>query len=162
MANKTKLVVPFIIILVLIVSIALHFKGIFFTLQYYVTPLDAYNKNCTYDIVYGKTEVTKQIGLLTLDEENCLFIGQLNTDCFVVAELSIKNGRYAFKGTSMIYEIMGKDDTDIKNQTSILSGYISWSIIYNEKVLGSLSNVSSINEYELMDGHRIYLVIYDQ
>ena len=96
------------------------------------------------------------------NENYCLFIGQLNTDCFVVAELSIKNGRYAFKGTSMIYEIMGKDDTDIKNQTSILSGYMSWSIIYNEKVLGSLSNVSSINEYELMDGHRIYLVIYDQ
>jgi hypothetical protein len=76
--------------------------------------------------------------------------------------LSIKNERYAFEGTSMIYEITGKDDTDIRNQTSVLSGSMSWSIIYNEKVLESLSNVSSIDEYELIDGHIIYLVVYDQ
>ena len=62
----------------------------------------------------------------------------------------------------MIYEITGKDDTDIRNQTSVLSGSMSWSIIYNEKVLESLSNVSSIDEYELIDGHIIYLVVYDQ
>ena len=76
--------------MVLIVATTLYFKDVFFTLQYYVTPLDAYNNNCTYDIVYGETKVTRQIGLHTLDEENCLFIGQLNADCFVVAELSIK------------------------------------------------------------------------
>ena len=158
--NK-KLIITFTFILIILVSITLSFGDFFFTAQYYKDPLKAYNENCTYDIVYGETKATKQIGIQTLDEENCLFIGELNEQCFVVAEMSLKNGKYAFKGTSMLYDIKeGNDDMNTQNQTSILSGTVSWAIIYNESVLGSLLNIASINSYELSDGHTIYLVIY--
>lgn len=163
MTKNKKLIIAFTLILIILVSTTLSFGNFFFTTQYYDAPLNAYNDNCTYDIVYGETKATKQIGLKTLDEENSLFIGELNAECFVVAEMSVKNEKYAFKGTCMLYDIKEcADDINTRNQTNVLSGSVSWSIIYDENVLNSLFDVVSIDSYELTDGYTIYLVVYSQ
>ena len=66
MTKNKKLIFAFTLILIILVSTTLSFGNFFFTTQYYDAPLNAYNDNCTSDIVYGETKATKQIIFLLM------------------------------------------------------------------------------------------------
>ena len=162
MKKKQKIIVVTILFVLGVSSITLSLENFFFTTQYYKTPLLAYNADCTYDIVYGDTKVQKGIGVFNFDSENCLFIGELNNNYFVVAEMSIKNEEYAFKGISMIYDVKGiSDGINSHNQTNTLAGQVTWSILYNQSEISTLSNVNSVESYTLSNGYTIYVVVYN-
>lgn len=141
-------------------SITLSF-GKFFTTQYYDTPLLAYNDNCSHDVVYGDTTARSEVGVFNIDNETALFIGALNSNCFVVAEMSIKNDKYAFKGTSMIYNSIDLSDIpDSRNVTNTATGYVEWSVFCNQSEIDALQNVNSVKSYTLPNGNAIYIAIF--
>lgn len=154
-----------IIIVILFVigvfSFTISTKDIFFTTNYYKNPLDAYNATSTYDALYGTTTAKRQIGILSLDDNNHLFIGEINENCFVVDEIESKNGKYASKGSAIFYNLDEKSDKESSNLTQVSNGYVKWAIMYNENEIVNLSNVVSIHPYTLTDTQTIYLVIYD-
>ena len=162
MNRKQKNVVIFILVLIVVASITFSFRNIFHTTQYYKTPLLAYNATCSYDMIYGDTKVENEIGVLNLDDKNCLFLGDLNECCFVVAEIAIKNGKYASKGSTLIYDLTGKSDgINGRNLTYTSDGCIYWSIMYEQSELSVLSNINFIETYTHSNGHTIYLVVYN-
>lgn len=142
-------------------SVTLSFGDFFLATKYYTTSLDAYNADSTYSAIYGDTKAKREVGVFMLDEENALFIGEVDENRFVVAEMDVRKSRYAFKGTTYFYNL--KEPTDIlnKNQTSTLKRQTWWNVVYDLSETEKVSNILSIEDYTLSCGDVVYLLIYE-
>ncbi len=84
----------FIIILALIIficCITITIGDFFFTTQYYKNPINAYNATATNDIITGASdEAVAVLDLISLDDNNCLFLGKIDENRFVVNEMRKK------------------------------------------------------------------------
>ena len=75
--------------------------------------------------------------------------------------MSIKNDKYAFKGTSMIYNSIDLSDIpDSRNVTNTATGYVEWSVFCNQSEIDALQNVNSVKSYTLPNGNAIYIAIF--
>ena len=159
-----KKVIAFIVFLVLIgvFSVTISLKGFFFTIKFYQEPLSAYNADAPYDPVYGDTTVNKLIGLFEIASEDALFIGELTNDKFLVAEMKIKDKKYAYEGTVYFYSRSDVFDENSYNLTETKTGTIKWEVINNKKDVEKLQNVKTVKEYSMSDGSPIFLVILEQ
>ena len=162
MKKKKVALLLLIGILIGVFSIAVSVNHFFFTTKYYKTPLEAYNADCTYSAIDGITEASKEIGVFTLDKENALFLGELTTDRFLVAEMALKDGKYALKGTTFFYDFSDESKDLNYNQTQIITGHIKWLIVYNQTDVETLSHVLSVKEYYHSGGSVIYLVLLNE
>ena len=161
MKKQNIVIVSVILIFIVLISIELSFGNFFYTKKYYDTAIEAYNNNCTYDAALGETKANKEIGLFVLSDEHSLFLGQINEDRLVVAEMHVKNGRYAFKGTSMIYNREDLTEMTVDhNTTNTENGYVRWSILNDETKINDLLNVHSVRSYEVFETDTIYLLTY--
>lgn len=161
--NKRRIgIFVFILVLLGVFSVSIYLGDFFFTTKYYKTPIEAYNADSTYNPTYGDAAADREIGVVSLDDSNCLFIGELNEDCFVVAEMAVKDGRYAAKGMSVFYDLSEESDgMNGSYQTNIADGYVRWAVMYSQSEVEKLSDVLSVESYMHSNGHIIYLVIYN-
>ena len=159
---KKKIIIFSVFILIVIFSSSFSYRNIFYTTHYYKTPLLAYNDNCGHNITYGDIKAKNEIGVLSLDNENCLFLGEINDNCFVVAEIAIKNEKYAFKGTTVIYDLTEQpDDYSSRKQTYTSDGHIYWAIMYERPNPAVSPDINFIETYTHSNGKTIYLVVYN-
>ena len=156
--NKLRIVIfIFILVLLGVFSVSINSGNFFFTTKYYKTPIEAYNANCTSDVT-----ADSEIGIVNLDNKNCLFIGEMDENRFVVSEMEINDGKYADKGTTVFYDLREESDGIIgRHKTNITDGYIQWSVVYSQSEVEKLSDVLSVESYTISSGHIIYFVIYD-
>lgn len=160
---KKKIIVVLIIsvlFLIGIFSVTISTNSFFMTTKYYNDPKTAYNANATYDITYGQTQVQRQMGVLQLESDKSLFIGELTENTFIVAEMNIKNGKYAYNGTVIFYEYNDMFDEKYYNQTQTESGAVRWTVAYNRQDIAKLSDISSVNEYYLSDGSLVFIITF--
>lgn len=159
-----KKVVTVIVVLVLIgvFSITISLKDFFFTTKFYKEPLSAYNAEAQYDPIYGDTTVNESIGLFEIDNENALFIGELTRDKFLVAEMKIKDNKYAFEGTAYFYSRSDVFDENNYNLSETKNGTLKWEVINSKKDVEKLQNVRVVKEYSMSDGLPIFLVVFEQ
>ncbi len=127
----------------------------FFTTKYYKKPLSAYNAGVAYD-----DRAEREIGLFMLDSENCLFIGELDDNGFVVNEMILKKRGYASKGCTFFYDFSDLSGEASKNSTAVSNGDVSWAILYSQAEIENLSDAEAVNSYTHTNGHVIHLVIY--
>lgn len=159
--QKIGIVVAIVILLFIgIFSVTLSKGNFFFTTKYYSKAIDAYNAECTYNAVYGDTTVEKEIGLFLLDNENCLFIGEINENCFAVNEMKIKNGRYASEGSTFFYDLREPSDRANSNSTNTANGCVKWAAVYSQEEIDQLSNAASVDSFTNTNGCDIYIVMY--
>lgn len=160
--KKYKIVVIVILLFILgIFSFTISLDGLFFTTKYYKTPISAYNAANTYNAISGDTTVEKELGLVKLDDKTYLFIGELEGDCFIVDEMDVKDGQYASKGNRIIYNLKEATNEIAINYTNTTNGTRKWTVIYNQDVIETLSNVYSVESYMHTCGNVIYFVLFD-
>ncbi|MBE5929056.1 MAG: hypothetical protein E7267_06775 [Lachnospiraceae bacterium] len=159
--KKRVFVLVLLLFLVGIFSLTISFDGFFFTTKFYEDPLRAYNAGATYNAIYGDTHAEREVGVVKIDEEKALFIGELSNDCFIVAGMNIKNEKYAFDGTKSIFEYSNERDVNAYKQTKTKSGYVKWTIACDKKSTEELVGVKTIMEYTLSDGRPLLLIVFD-
>lgn len=157
-----KKVIVALLFLVGVFSVTVSLNGFFFTNKFYENPMSAYNAEATYDVMYGETKVEREIGVYKIDDEKALFIGLLSKNRFLVAEMNIRNGKYAHDGTVIFYDYNEEFDANYYNQTETKSDYVKWTIVCNKNDVGKLSNVKLVKEYALYSGSPLFLVIFEQ
>ena len=160
-----KIVVIAIAVMLLgagVFSLTISLDDFFLTTKFYENPLSAYNAEAVYDALHGETKVEKQIGLLQLDDEKALFIGELSKQKFLIAEMNMKDQKFAHEGTVFFYDYGVAVDEISYNQTETKSGYINWGILFNQQDVDKLSNANHVQEYALSCGSPLFLVLFDQ
>ena len=159
-----KKVIVFIIILAFIgtFSVTISLKDFFFTTKFYQEPLSAYNADAQYDPVYGDMTAKKLIGLFEIDSEDALLVGELTNDKFLVAEMKIKDKKYAYEGTVYLYSRSDVFNENSYNLTQTKTGIVKWEIINNKKDVDKLQNVKIVKEYSMSDKSPIFLVVFEQ
>ena len=163
MIKRNKIIILIIITVLLLavtVPVTIQLKDHFFSTNYYESPLDAYNAECGLDAVYGDISAHKEIGVLKLDEENSLFLGELSQDVFILAEMSVKKNKYAYKGAVTFYDTDYKFDVNGYSQTETNSGSIKWIVAYDKKDLDKISAEINISKYVRNDGSDVYIAVY--
>ena len=161
MKNKIIVVVAILVLLGMF-SITISLNDFFFTTKFYSEPLSAYNEDATYDPIYGDTVANKTIGLLKIDEENVLFIGELSQVEFLIAEMMVKDNKYAYKGTVSFYDSSDQFNKHIYNQTKTKTGNVKWQVFTNKQEVEKIQNIKSVNEYFLSNGSSLFIVILDE
>lgn len=159
--KKYKILIVIAILFVIgVFSITISTGNFFFATKYYKTPIEAYNSNSTYDAILGDTSAKIEVGILMLDDDTCIFIGEIDENCFVADEMSVKDNRYASKGYSIFYNLREESDGMNKNSTKISNGYVEWAVLYSQEDVDKLLNVDSTKIYTLTTGDNIYVVLY--
>lgn len=162
---KKKVIVSVIVAVLFLVgafSITISLNGFFFTTKYYDNPISAYNAGASYNAIYGETEAEREIGVFKLDEEKALFIGALSDNRFIVAEMNIKNEKYAYEGTVIFYDYDEEFDANHYNQTETKAGKVKWTIVYNKNDVEKLSDVKLTKEYTLSADSPLFFVMFEQ
>ncbi len=155
-----KKVITIVAFLIGVFSVTVSFNGFFFTTKFYDNPMSAYNADAVYDSVYGKTNVKKTIGTFRIDEEKALFIGELTKNRFLVAEMNVKNNKYAYEGTVYFYDYAEEFDAKNYNKIKTKTNYKKWIIAYDKQDIERISNIKFEKEYSLSNGSMLYLVIF--
>ncbi|MBO4732975.1 MAG: hypothetical protein J5662_00720 [Clostridia bacterium] len=167
MKKKIAIIAVSVIALILIgiitgvIPFTVQLKDFFFSTEYYNTPVEAYNAENSIDATFGDISAKSEIGLFKLDSENALFLGDLSNGFFVVAEMKIKDNKYAYAGTRSVYEI--QDDMNVNgksyDRTKIAGGYVKWSIVYKESDIEKFDDVTRSEHYKNAEGRDIFLVL---
>ena len=160
--KKHKAILVGFLFVIGIFSISISTATFFFTTKYYSSPLIAYNETAGYNAIYGETVACNQLGLFLLDNETCLFLGELDENRFVVNEMYIKDKKYASNGSSVFYDLRESSDGLNRNSTQTASGCVEWSIAYTQEEINTLINILSIKTYTLTSGCEVHLVIYKE
>ncbi|MBR6694503.1 MAG: hypothetical protein IKL62_06110 [Clostridia bacterium] len=159
MVKKKAIVVAIPILLIIMVIGTFIFEE-----QNSKSPLKVFNDAGVYQPYYGYVEVTKEIGVVMLDDSTCLFLGEFGNDCFVVDEQTVKNGKYSQKGITRFYEMSVFSPEDISiEQTQTHDGFSSWSIFLAEGNIDEMLDstmISRVETFEHSNGQNIYVVIY--
>ena len=148
-------IIVVICFLIGVFSFSISTGDLFFTTKYYKKPLSAYNAGSAYN-----DQAEREIGLLMLDSENCLFIGELDGNGFVVNEMILKKRGYASKGRTFFYDFSDSSGEASKNSTAVSNGNVTWAILYSQAEIENLSDVETVNSYTHTNGRIIYLVVY--
>ena len=146
-----------------ILPFTIQFGDCFFTNKYYKTSISAYNAENDIDAIYGDVSAEKEIGLFELDNENALFSGELKDGNIVIAEMKVKNNKYAYAGTYSIFD-MSKDlkvDGTAYYQTKTADGYAKWAVVYKESDIEKYKNVNKTEHFTASDGRDIFLLILE-
>ena len=167
--KKTGVIIAGILILFLvgIFSVSISTGSFFFTTKYFRTPLQAYNDfGGDFDPIIGNTFAEKELLFVPLDEKNGLFVGEVDKNRFVVCEIAIKNGKYASKGWSGVYDIDATyydldESIDGWNKTSVTDGSVYW-LIADEQEETETPYVKSAEAFTHSSGKTFYLVFYKQ
>ena len=116
-------IIVIICFMVGIFSFTISTGDFFFTTKYYKKPLSAYNASSAYN-----DRAEREIGLLMLDSENCLFIGELDDNGFVVNEMILKKRGYVSKGRTFFYDFGDSSGETSKNSTAVSNGQVNWGV----------------------------------
>ena len=158
---KRKIIICSIILFAIgIFSITISFNDFFFTTKYYNTPLAAYNAESFYHTDYGDTVAEKELAIVALDEETCLFIGAMNNNCFVVCEMYKKNNRYASKGLVIIFDIREATFSQGVYTTAVSNGSKQWKIISEEETIDPDIEIVQIKAFTHINGKIFHLLVY--
>ena len=155
MSNK-KIIIVILLFILGVFSISISTGNFFLTTEYYKTPIEAYNVDGSYNAVYGDTSVKREVGLISLDNNTCLFIGEIDKNNFVVSELDVKNDKYSSKGIRYFYDSNEMLNNLEVNLTKLSTGYVNWSIL-NKSDAESVANAFSTKSFTLSNGKEFYL-----
>jgi len=161
MKNKGVIIITFLILIGLF-SVTISLKDFFFTTKFYQDPMSAYNADSMYSPIYGDTTAKKTIGLFEIDEEKALFIAELSNSGFLVAEMNIKDAKYAYEGTVILYNSSDSFNEKNYNLTETKTGSVKWTIAYSQQDVEKLQNVELIKEYSLSTGSPLFLIVFKQ
>ena len=161
MVKKNVIAVIVFLFLVGVFSVTISLNDFFFTTKFYKDALSAYNADVVYDAIYGDTTANRTIGLLEIEKEKALFIGELSKDKFIVAEMKVKDKEYAYEGTVFFYSITDVFNENNYNQTETKTGNVKWDVINNRQDVEKLQNINLVKEYSMSDGSALFLVIFE-
>ena len=129
--------------------------GNFFSLaSYYKTPLKAYNESMI------SNPARSQIGYYGIDDKSGLFIGEIDSDTFIVADMEVKGGRYAHKSFTAFYKPDYKFNPQGWDEIETSSGTVKFIVAYKKADLEKLKCDYTVSEYKTSSGQQIYLAIY--
>lgn len=154
--KKTAVILIFTAVIIITgwLGISISTGNFFFTTSYFKTPLKAYNESML------TNQATGQIGYMNLSDDTGLFIGEIDNDTFVVADIGVKNGRYAHKSFTAFYQRDYKFDIKGYERIKTSSGTIKYIVAYVKSDLEKLKCDYKVNEYKTSSGQKIYLAVY--
>jgi hypothetical protein len=159
--KKTIVAITLLLFLIGVFSVTISINDFFFTSKFYDEPLSAYNANAMYDVVYGETEASREIGLFEIGKEKALFIGELANNCFLVAEMNVKKGKFAHEGTVVFFDYNDEFNVNEFYITETKSESVKWTVACDNEHIKKLSNVKLVKEYMLLDGCPLFFVVFE-
>ncbi|MBQ9544955.1 MAG: hypothetical protein IJV00_07505 [Clostridia bacterium] len=161
---KKSIIIAAIVVLLFaagVLSVTVVFKDFFFTTKYYDDPMIAYNSNAAHSPVGGDQSAQRAVGVYKISEDKALFIGEMTSERIVVAEMVMKNSKYAFEGTTYVLERGAAFNENAFDQTNTDSGFVKWMVVFDRQDADELSGTKDVKEYSLSGGSLLYLVIFD-
>lgn len=172
MSKKTIICLGVLLIIgVFIGGITLGFSGVFyFTTKYYETPTKAFMSEYSAGIE-GSIEIQKPVDTIIIDENNCMFLAITEDKKLLVAEMVIKNGKYAYSGTYYRYDFDSESDykkdtglimtqTDLYNSKGKVVSSFKWCIVLKDEVSSEVYKELYYKEY-LPDDYKSFIFIAD-
>lgn len=141
-------------------SVSVSTGDSFFSSKYYVDPMKAYKADGGIDHVKGDTSVKEQLGLVVLDESSAVFLGKVNDERFVVAELAVKDDKYAYKSEALyeVANIRGNIDVQTTKTSEVT---ITWGVTCEKEEIEKVRNVMLVEEFSLNDSTDIYIIVFE-
>lgn len=149
-----------IAIVLLILPFSVTIGDFSFTTKYYTSPAKAFNAESPHSRTYGWVEVHKELGTVMLDDKTGLFLGEFEDNHFLIAKMSVKNGKYFYSG-EVIYYDMSDPDVFYIDQTKCSNGFVKWSVTYSDtKSDKETPPIDRVESFVHSSGNTISLTVY--
>ena len=141
-------------VIVLLLGVTVSTGNFFFSTDYYKTPLEAYNESMI------TNPAISQIGYLDIGGNAGLFIGEIDKDTFVIADMDVKGGRYSHKSLTSFYQSDYKFNPAYYEKIKTQSGTVKYTAAYNKDDLKKLKCDYMVKQYKTPSGQEIYIAVF--